>query len=291
MAKKPSLTLIILNYNTQFWLKKTLTSLNKHYRQKTQTKLSTVVVDNASEDQSVAMVKKEFPWVKLMALPKNLGYATANNLALKKVQTDYCMLLNSDVEFTAATKLDQLIKFLADNPKIAVITPRVELENGKLDWACHRGEPTPWASLTYFAKLEKLCPQRPSCAQYHQKYKDLNTIHEIDACSGAAMMVKTAAMKKVGFLDERFFIYAEDLDWCKRFRDAGYQVAYHPLVKIIHHKYKAGLESRDAHVSFETKRHFYNTMLQYYDKHYREHYPELVRWLLRVVLFIKRGGF
>jgi len=124
------------------------------------------------------------------------------------------------------------------NPNVAVTTPKVLLASGKLDPASHRGEPTPWASLSYFSGLAKAFPKSKLFAQYHQTYQSLDQVHPIDACSGAAMMVRTAAMEKVGYLDERFFMYAEDLDWCKRFRDHGYQVIYIPEATVVHHKYK-----------------------------------------------------
>jgi len=141
--------------------------------------------------------------------------------------------------------------------------------------------------LTYFAKLEKLFPKIKLFAHYHQTYKDLNTIHQIDACSGAAMMVRNSAIKKVGLLDEMFFMYAEDLDWCKRFRDVGYQVIFYPKVKIIHHKYKSGIKSSNRKTSLMTRRYFYKTMLQYYDKYYQNKYPKFIRKILEYFILIK----
>jgi hypothetical protein len=85
-------------------------------------------------------------------------------------------------------------------------------------------------------------------------------------------------------------MYAEDLDWCKRFRDAGYKIIYLPQVEIIHHKYKSGIKTESNITSIQAKRHFYDTMLQYYDKHYRDQYPGFIRWLTRLFIFIKKGG-
>lgn len=285
-----SLTIVILSYNSQFWLKKTLQSLKKYYLPKTKHEIKVVVVDNASNDDSVAMVKQQFRWAELMALETNRGYAVGNNLALDKVKTKYAMLLNSDVEFTADSNLDELLDYMNDHKDAGVITPRIEYTTGDPDLASHRGEPTLWASFTYFAGLETLFPKSKLFGQYHQLYKDFNTVHEIDACSGAAMIVRTSAMKKVGLLDERFFMYAEDLDWCKRFRENGFKIIYYPLVKVIHHKYKSGLLSNSRQIVTKTKGHFYDTMLQYYDKHYAQKYPKWVRSVVKIILEIKKGG-
>jgi GT2 family glycosyltransferase len=252
-------------------------------------KVEVIVVDNASSDNSVAMLKKDFKWVKVIESPQNRGFAAGNNLGLVKISSKYSMLLNSDTQFTANTFLEKMIQYMDQHPEVAVITPRLLLADGTLDPASHRGEPTLWASFTYFAKLEKLFPQSPIFGQYHQLYKNLQTVHPIDACSGAAMIVRTSAMKEVGLLDEQFFMYAEDLDWCKRFREAGYQIIYFPESVIIHHKYKSGRKSSDVQLSRKTNHHFYQTMLQYYDKHYQHKYPFFVRTLVHHLLKYKKG--
>lgn len=291
-SKKTSLDLeiIIANFNSQFWLKKTLETLDEFYLQKTKKKVQVTVVDNGSEDDSVEVVKKEFKWVNLIALDENVGYSAANNKILQTTQAEYAMLLNSDVEFTEDSNLDLLLAVMKKNPEIGVITPRIEFKDGSIDPACHRGEPNPWVSLTYFSRLGQMFPDKPLFAEYHQTYKDQFEPHEIDACSGAAMLVRKSAMDKVGVLDERFFMYAEDLDWCKRFREAGFAVYYFPEVKVIHHKYKSGIKNASQKIARKTRMHFYDTMLQYYDKHYREAYPEFVRTLVRYFLVIKKGA-
>jgi GT2 family glycosyltransferase len=157
-----------------------------------------------------------------------------------------------------------------------------------LDPACHRGEPTPWAAFTYFTKLERLFPRSKTFAQYHQGYKSLESIHTIDDCTGAAMLVRTSALSQVGFLDERFFMYAEDVDWCKRFRETGYDVVFHPGAKVRHHKYKSGMGTSDSTIKSNTTNWFYDTMLHYYDKHYGNSYPSMLRSILKFFITIKK---
>lgn len=288
--KRSTLEIIIVNYNAQFWLKKTLISLKRFYLDKSYHQVSVTVVDNASEDDSVTLIKRNFRWVKLIQAQENLGFAKANNLALKETQADYVMLLNSDVEFTEKSNLDLLVDYLNKHPKVGVITPKAVFTNGQIDPASHRGEPTLWAAFTYFAKLEKLFPKTKLFGQYHQGYKNLDQTHEVDAVSGAAMMVRKQAMDEVGLLDERFFMYAEDLDWCFRFREKGWKVVFYPEVEVIHHKYKSGLKNTSQAIARKTRKHFYNTMLQYYDKHYAHKYPKWVRKLVHVFITIKKGA-
>ncbi len=284
------LSIVIVNYNGQFWLKKTLLTLKEWVLNKTKFDIEVIVVDNGSHDDSLVMLKRQFRWVTVIALEQNVGFAAGNNVGLRHTKSRYVMLLNSDVESTAQTQLDELLFFLDEHPQVAVVTPKVELPNGQLDWACHRGEPTPWAALTYFSGLGKSFPKSPLFGQYHLTYLDLRQPHQVDACTGAAMIVKSSAMKQVGLLDEQFFFYAEDLDWCKRFRDAGWQVWYLPSSIVVHHKNKSGLSSQSVETRVKTRRYFYDTMLQYYDKHYRSNYPSWVRWGIQVFLFIKKGG-
>ncbi len=288
--KKLDLEIIIVNYNSEFWLKKTLTTLKKYYLDSTKKSVQVTVVDNNSQDNSTTVVKRKFKWVKLIKLTKNFGFAIANNVALKKTQAKFIMLLNSDVELTNDSNFDILITYLEKHPKVAIISPRVEFIDGSIDPASHRGEPTLWASFTYMTGLEKMLPKTKLFGQYHQGYKDLSAIHSIDAGTGAGIMIRTKQMKKIGLLDERFFMYAEDLDWCKRFRDAGFKIVYNPKVSIIHHKNKSGIKSSSQQIAKKTNKYFYDTMLQYYDKHYKDSYPSFIRTIIKYILVIKKGA-
>lgn len=288
--KKPDLEIIIVSYNAEFWLKKTLTTLKQYFLRSTKYDVEVTVVDNASTDDSVSMVKRQFRTVTVMQLPENKGFGYANNRAMEKSEARYVMLLNSDMEFTTQSHLDSLIAYMDETPQIGALTPRVQFTNGRIDPAAHRGEPTPWASLTYFLRLEQLMPTSKTFGQYHQGYKNLAAIHTVDACSGAAMIIRRSILDTVGLFDERFFMYAEDLDLCKRIREHGYVIVWHPGATIIHHKYKSGIRGSSRQIARSTKQHFYNTMLQYYDKHYRHMYPEFVRTLIKTVISIKKGA-
>ncbi len=286
------LNIIILNYNGQFWLKKLLPSLKKNYLSKSKYKVEVTIVDNASTDDSIKVLQRNFKWVTILESGRNGGFAFGNNVAIKKNEARYLMLLNSDTEFLDASQsnLDEIIDYLDQHKEVAVASPRIELGDGDLDPACHRGEPTPFASFSYIIGLEKIFPKTKLFGSYHQSYKNLQEIHQIDACSGAAMIVRNNAVKKVGLLDENFFMYAEDLDWCKRFRDSGYQIVFYPKIKIIHYKNKSGIKSSNKKTAMMTRQHFYKTMLQYYDKHYLDKYPKFFRNLVKYFVLIKTDG-
>jgi len=287
--KSNDLSIIVLNFNGQQWLEKLLPSLKINYLSKTTFQVEVVVVDNASTDPSISFLKT-IDWIRLIESDRNGGFSFGNNLALKDNRAKYVMLLNSDTEFTEEnSNLDILIEYMNKHETAGIITPKVELTNGQPDRACHRGEPTLWAAFTYFMGLEKLFPKSRLFAKYHQSYKNLMEIHPIDACTGAAMLVRTSALEKVGLLDERFFMYAEDVDWCKRFRETGYQIVYNPEVKIIHHKYKSGMGNSSKTAKSNATYWFYETMLQYYDKHYKDQYPGIFRDLLKLFISLKKG--
>lgn len=290
MISSPDLEIIILTYNSEFWLKKTLNTLKRYYLDVTKLRVTVTVVDNNSEDNTIAVLQQDYSWVKRVELHKNVGFAAANNIALSQITAPYVMLLNSDVESTSNSNLDEVIEYMNEHPRVGVTTPRLEFKNGLIDPASHRGEPTLWASLTYFLGLEKLFPHHEAFSQYHQWYKVTESIHTIDACSGAAMIIRSSLIKEVGLMDEQFFMYAEDLDWCKRIREAGYSIVFYPFVSLIHHKYKSGIKGTSIQIARKTRRHFYDTMLQYYDKHYRKSYPEFVRDIIKYFIIIKKGA-
>jgi len=152
MTAKIDLTIIILNFNTPEWVEKCLLSLEKYVIQMSSFRIQVVVVDNGSQKESRAELTKitsRFSFVEQLNSPDNLGFSGGNNIALMKAKSRYVMLLNSDTEATEQTHLDEMIAYLDSHEDVAVMTPRVELATGGIDWASHRGEPTPWASLTY----------------------------------------------------------------------------------------------------------------------------------------------
>lgn len=286
--EQKSLEVILVNYNSSFWIKKTLDSLYKFFVPNSKYKIIITIVDNASSDDSVSMIENQFPQVKLIKSDKNLGFSAGNNLALKTSTSDYIMLLNSDTELTEKSKnFDILIDYLEQNSSAGIITPKILLPSGKLDMACHRGEPSLLDCLFYFAGFEKLFPKIKIFTRYHLLDKDFSTIHEIDVCTGACMIMRNKDLKDVGYFDERFFMYSEDMDLCRSFREKGYKIIYNPNVEIIHHKYKSGLQSDDKKIKKKISKHFYNSFLIYYDKWYKDKiYYKILRPFISLLIKI-----
>lgn len=280
----PIITIIILNFNGATWLEKCLSSFANI---KDHSMLDVVVVDNASTDNSRAVVKK-FAKVQLLELPKNYGFAAGNNQALAKVTTPYAMLLNSDTEWLPNTDINLLLAPFQKNSKIGMVTPKLILDSGEIDHACHRGLPTPWNAAFYFSGLAKVLPNFRFVSGYTQSWQNTNQAHFIPACSGAAMLVSKPALEDVGLLDEDFFMYGEDLDWCARFGKKGWQIWFEPAVTLIHHKHKSGLSGIAKQTIKQTNQAFYEAMDLYFRKHF-SHWPKTALLALRLVLATMRS--
>lgn len=270
------LSVVILNYNTKDLLEQTLSSLPWHLVE--QNWLEVIVVDNNSNDGSVDMVKTEYPQAIRVVNSKNLGFAAGNNQGLIAATGEQLMLLNSDT-IVQDQALEKLVEFLDSNPKAGLVTPKLILSNGQLDWSSHRGKPTLWNSLMYFSGLAKMFPKLKLVSGYHQSWKDISTTHQVDVISGGAMCFKRQVYQDVGGLDEAFFMYAEDVDYCIRVKAAGWQIHFYPEAEIIHLKGQSGTRSQNTKVRRQTNHHFYQTMKLYFRKHY-PHYP---RWSLRLI--------
>ena len=271
------LSIIIINYKTKDLTLQTLDSVFK--ADPPPGKMEVFLIDNHSQDATPAAVKQQFPQVKQILSPKNLGFAGGNNLGLRQAKGRYILLLNSDTIIEPDT-LTVMIKYMDANPQVGLSTCRVELADGRIDPASHRGFPTPWASLTYYLGLEKFFPHSPLLAQYHQGWKDLKQIHEIDSPVGAFFFLRKSALNQVGLLDEAFFMYAEDLDLAFRIKKSGWQVMYVPLTTITHLKGASGINSTDKSKKIITTKAFFDTMKTFYQKHYRKKYLFFIRWLV-----------
>lgn len=281
------LSVIILNFNTQEYLNRCLQSIKEQTVNTQGNELEVIVVDNGSTDDSFDMVSKKFPKVKIIKNKENLGFSKANNKAIKQSKGEIVLLLNSDT-LVSENSLDHMVNFMDSNEEIGAATARLQLADGGLDLACHRGFPTPWNAFTYFSRLEQLFPNLSIFSGYHQTWKDFNKPHEVDAISGACFFIKRKVIDEVGLLDERFFMYAEDLDWCMRIKKAGWKIYYNPNATIIHFKKRSGRKKKegekisksDKKLRSETIGHFYETMEVFYDKHYKARYPKWVRSLV-----------
>lgn len=277
------LSIVILNFNTSQLLKNALNSL----KNTKDINLQTIVVDNASSDDSVQMAKKYFKDVQLIESKKNLGFAGGNNLAIPYLKGRYVLFLNSDT-VTPGNTLGYLVNYMDQNPEIGIITCRVDLKIGGMDKDCHRGFPTPWVAMTNFLGLSKLFPTSKLFNQYHMGYLDFNTTHEVDSVTGAFLLLRKSAADKLGYWDDTFFFYGEDLDFCYRYKEAGWKIVYNPKVHIIHYKgASSGVRKESQTFSsaqLTTKRRIAKESVRamgiFYKKHYVNKYPRIVNQLV-----------
>ncbi len=284
------LAIVIVNYNTSALLRDCLHSVFASTGGLT---LAVCVVDNASPDDSVAMMRAEFPQVHLIANSANAGYPAANNQGLRWFGFDssptpatpegrpeerplprFALLLNPDTVLPPDA-LKRMIDFMAAHPRAGAAGPKLVRCDGSLDRACRRSFPTPTTSLYHLLRLDRLFPHSRRFARYDLSYLDPNVTTKVDAIVGAFMLVRQEAITAAGLLDETFFMYGEDLDWAKRITDAGWEVWYYPEVIVLHIKEAASRHSYRARVEF------YRALTIFYEKHYRASTPFWLDWLIR----------
>ncbi len=276
--QNPILSIIIVNYNVKDFLHQTLNSIQKAIAG---IHAEILVVDNASHDGSIAMVRENFPQVQLLVNRTNRGFASANNQALARAQGEFIVLINPDTlvqEDTFVTLLD----FFNRQADAGLAGCKILNPDGSLQLACRRSIPTPWVAFTKLIGLSLLFPRQRLFGRYNLTYLDPDLTVAVDAISGSFMMVRRKVIDQVGLLDERFFMYGEDLDWCYRIRQAGWQIYYVPLTKIIHYK---GASSQKAR--FDTLLLFYRAMLLFVRKHFQKRYLFLPQWFLIIGIGIR----
>lgn len=233
------------------------------------------VVDAGSTDGTAAVVRRDFPDARLLVVAKNRGYAALNNLALREIvvavpqdaerERVAALLLNADTAMPPDA-LTELLDALTMHPEAGVIGPKIVLQDGSLDLACRRSFPTPINAFWKLTGMAARYPHNPRFAQYNLTYHDPDEAIEMDSGMGACLMVRLAAIDAAGLMDERFFMYGEDLDWCYRIKARGWRVRYEPRVTILHYK---GASSRQR--SIRATLAFYGAMWRFHQLHYAKH--------------------
>lgn len=275
------LSIVIVSYNTIDLLRDCLKSI---YDNTEGIDFEVWVVDNNSSDGSPRMVEVEFPMVRLIVNEANGGFSQANNLAITQcVKSKYVLILNPDTVVPKDT-LKQCVNHMDKNKKIGALGCKVVKADGTLDKACKRGFPTPWNSLTYLLKLDKIFKGSKAFGGYNATYIDENTESTIDSLVGAFMMVRKETIDTVGLLDESFFMYGEDIDWCYRIKEAGFINYYYPKVYITHYKGESSKKQSTKMIGV-----FHQSMIIFYNKHYREKYNILVTALTYLGVYCKWG--
>jgi GT2 family glycosyltransferase len=278
------LSVIIVSYNAIQVLKQCVALLEKRLQENFKsTESEIIVVDNNSTSGNQNWLQKQKK-LKSVFLKENIGFGQANNIGLKLAKGQYILFLNSDVYIKEKINFVQLIDFLASDQKKAGLTIKLVLPDGKIDPASHRGFPTPWNAFTYFSQLEKLT-KKTALAKffggYHLTQCNLNTIHKIDSPTAAFYLLKKNILDKLKGFDPDYFFYGEDLDLSYRIKQLSYSIWYYPKYTALHLKYQSGKKSLNQADRTKAKRLFYETMLIFYEKHYKTRYPRFVNYLVK----------
>jgi GT2 family glycosyltransferase len=233
-----------------------------------------LVIDSASEDDSVSMVKTEFPHVRLYASERNLGYTGGNNLGMRQSQGCYVLLLNPDTE-VLDDALAAMVGYMACNPQVAVVGPQLLWPDGSVQ-SSQRRFPSLHTALIESTFLQKWFPNHPALRHYYMQDRPDSEAGAVDWLNGSCLLVRRNVIEQVGLLDDRFFMYSEELDWQKRIVDAGWKVVYLPRARVVHHEGKSsGQVVAFRHIRFSTSK------VLYFLKHHGRPAAALVRhWLL-----------
>lgn len=252
------ISIIIVNYNVKYYLEQCLLSLREALHD---IDSEIIVVDNDSADDSVRYITKRFPEVKCISLSDNLGFACANNIAIKQVNSDYVLLLNPDT-FVSSTTIKEAIKFLDKHTDVGALGVKMLNPDGSCALESRRGFPTPMVALYKFLGLCRHYPHHPKFAHYYMGKLPWNKPCEIEVISGAFFMSRTNILREIGYLDEDFFMYGEDIDLSYRVNKQGYKNYYLPY-SILHYKGESTKKSSYRYVHV-----FYKAMLIFFRKHY-----------------------
>jgi O-antigen biosynthesis protein len=239
------------------------------------------VVDNNSIDGSVEMVKTKFPQAHLVANKDNVGFSKANNQAMSIAKGEYILLLNPDTVVEEDTFI-KCIQFMDEHPNAGGLGVRMIDGKGNFLPESKRGLPTPAAAFYKIFGISRLFPKSKRFSKYHLSYLDEFDINEIEVLSGAFMLMRKAALDKVGLLDEAFFMYGEDIDLSYRILLGGYKNYYFPKTQIIHYK---GESTKKSSVNYVFV--FYRAMIIFAEKHFSQKNAKLFSLLINIAIYFR----
>ncbi len=275
------LSVVIVNYNVRAFLEQTLRSVRRASKGRN---VEVFVVDNNSVDGSCEMVSERFPEVNLIDNRDNVGFARANNQAIRQSCGRYVLILNPDTIIQEDT-LQVLIDFMDAHPEAGAVGPTILHPDGSFALVSRRGLPTPAVSFYRMIGLSRLFPRSRRFGRYNMTFLPEDETAEVDALCGCCMMARREAIfgeRGAGLLDEDFFMYGEDIDWCYRIQQRGWKILYTADTRIIHYK---GESTRKGELRYV--RLFYKAMLQFVDKHFQDRHSSVFAWLLRAGIFAR----
>lgn len=271
---RPDLSIIIVNWNVCELLRACLQSI---VQGRGMLDLEVIVVDSASSDDSVVMVQQEFPWVRLIPCVENVGFPRGNNVGMAAANGRFLYLLNPDTEIVD-TALEVMVRYLVQHPDVGAVGSQLLHPDGTVQ-SSRRRFPTLWVGLFESTWLQPLAPASLLRHYYALDLPDDRPV-EVDWVMGASLMVRRDVLTQVGGMDEAYFMYSEELDWCRRIKDSGRRVVYLPTAQVVHYEGKSSEQAVTArHINFNRAK------LRYF----RKYHGRLSALLLRVVLLGNYG--
>ena len=269
LGSMSDLTVIVVSWNCKGYLADCLRSIESSGSNTA----PVVVVDNNSNDGTVEMLRQEFPQIHLLVNRENTGFATANNQALKKVQSRYVLILNPDTVVRPGA-LDAMVRFMDEYPDVWAAGPTILNGDGSRQ---HSGVrfPNNWNIFVEALFLDRLFPQSRLFGRHKELYEDPTLSREVDYLQGSCLMVRSSAIERVGGLDERFFMYFEETDWCYRMKAEGGKICTCPPATVIHFGGTAL-----GHFDEQRLTHYHRSLLRFYRKHYSPSRTIAVRVIL-----------
>lgn len=236
-----------------------------------------IMVDNASSDETVSETERLFPEVQIIRNDRNVGFTIATNQAIRQSRGRMILWLNTDTILEPDT-LPKLVQSLDQNPRAGIVGGKVLNADSSFQWQCRRGMPTPLASVAYLLGLDRLFPRSRTFGQYLLRYLPIDRPARVTAVSGCCLLARREVWDQIGQLDEEVFGFGEDIDWCVRAANAGWEVWYDPAASLIHLKGRGG-----AHVRpYRKVIAMHQCMWSFFRKHLSAQYPLVVSWIVRL---------
>jgi len=284
MARMTDLSICIVNTNQRELTRDCIKSVYENTRE---VGFEIILVDNACTDGSDDMVRAEFPEVRLIVNTVRLGFSENNNIAMRAATGRYLLLLNEDT-YVRPGALDMMVMFMDGHPEAGACGGTLYNPDGTIQ---HTGKmrPTMAAAIFISLGLARLFPANPYTRRYFFQKESYADFEEVDQINGACLMVRREVVEQIGDLDERFFMAAQDVDWCIRMQDAGWKIFYIPKAGIVHYRGKGTKGRKMVWI-------YHKSLYIFYNKHFARKHTFIFNWLVyaalgaRLAIYMLRGS-
>ena len=263
------LSIVIVSWNVREFLRSCLSSIFDHQGDLL---IEVIVVDNASSDGSAQMIRDDYSWVNLVACDENVGFPKGNNIGLRHATGRYQMLLNPDTKIIGDA-LSKMVDYLAENEGVGIVGGQLLNSDGTIQ-SSRRRFPSVATAVFESTWFQPYAPNK-MMSQYYAEDLPLDSPVEVDWLVGACLMTRREVIDQVGMMDEAYFMYSEELDWCRRIKESGWRIVYLPEAQIIHHVGKSSEQAgTERHVNFQRAK------LRYFRKYHGRFATALLRGIL-----------